>query len=128
MVTSAISLINLGSYTALNAINSLGGVAIIGSYIITISCVIWRRLYGAPLPVRRWSLGKFGLAINIAAICFLLPFWFFLFWPLANPVTPKTMNWAVVMFVGIMGFAGVYYAFRGRHFYTGPVRLIKREE
>ena len=61
VVTSAIACINLGSSAALNAINSLGGVAILTSYIIAISALIWRRLYGAPLPRRRWSLGQSGL-------------------------------------------------------------------
>lgn len=77
VATTLLSLINIGSYTALNAINSLAGVSLLTSYLITISCLIWRRLYGAPLPPRQWSLGKSGLAVNICAILFLLPVWFF---------------------------------------------------
>ncbi|RFU34290.1 hypothetical protein B7463_g2074, partial [Scytalidium lignicola] len=68
VVSYLISLINLGSSVALNAINSLGSVAILSSYFITISCLIAKRFSGQPLPQRRWSLGKFGLAINIAAL------------------------------------------------------------
>lgn len=75
--TSLLSLINIGSSVALNAINSLAGVSVLTSYLISIGCLIWRRLYGAPLPPHEWSLGRFGLPINIAAFCCVLPLWFF---------------------------------------------------
>ncbi|KAI5206328.1 hypothetical protein AUEXF2481DRAFT_179093 [Aureobasidium subglaciale EXF-2481] len=128
VVTSLIACINLGSSAALNAINSLGGVAILTSYIIAIGALIWRRLYGAPLPRRRWSLGRSGLWINITAVVCLLPVWFFMFWPLAQPVTAPDMNWASTMFCGVLLVAGIYYVVKGKHEYIEPVLLIKRDE
>ena len=128
LITSLLACINLGSTVALNAINSLGGVSVLSSYMMTIGCLIWRRLYGDPLPARRWSLGKFGLPINIASFLFLTPLLFFEMWPLARPVTAESMNWGSVMFVGIMSIAAIYYAVHGRHVYTGPVMLMKRED
>lgn len=128
IVSSILACINLGSSVALNAINSFGGVSILTSYFTTISCLVWRRLYGAPLPPHRWSLGKYGLWINIAALLFLLPVWCFAFWPLATPVTAESMNWSSVMFCGIMVIAVVYYFVKGRHEYSGPVVLVKRDE
>jgi len=77
MATTLLSLINIGSSVALNAINSLAGVSLLTSYVIVLSCLIWRRLYGAPLPPRQWSLGRYGLLINVCALLFLLPLWFF---------------------------------------------------
>lgn len=44
-------------------------------------------LRGPPLPPRRWSLGRYGLAINIISLAFILPLLFFAFWPVATPVT-----------------------------------------
>lgn len=76
-VVVLLSLINLGSAVALNAINSLAAVSLLTSYMLTISCLIWRRLFGEPLPPRQWSLGKYGLAINCIALALLLPFWIF---------------------------------------------------
>ena len=87
VISTLLSLINLGSSVALNAINSLGVLSILFSYTIVIGCLVWRRLYGAPLPPRRWSLGKFGLPINIVSLCFVTPLLFFDMWPLAQPVT-----------------------------------------
>lgn len=91
VVTSLLSLINIGSTTALNAINSLGGVSILFSYLITISCLVWRRLCGAPLPARRWSLGIYGLVINVVALVFITPILFFFVWPLFESVTAANM-------------------------------------
>jgi choline transport protein len=128
VVSSLIACINLGSSTALNAINSLGGVAILTSYFITISCLVWRRLRGPPLPPRRWSLGKFGLAINIGSLLFLVPLWFFAFWPLATPVTAESMNWSSTMFGSVIIVALIYYFVSARHTYSGPVVLVKRTD
>ena len=128
VVVSALACINLGSTTALRSISSLGAVTILSSYLVVIGCLIWRRLYGAPLPPRRWSLGRAGLAINIVAVLFILPLWFFAFWPTATPVTAETMNWASVIFMGVLSIAVVYYLAKGRREYDGPVALIKRDE
>lgn len=126
-VSSLLSLINLGSSVALNAINSLGGVSILCSYYITISCLIWRRTQG-PLPAHRWSLGRYGMAVNIAAVCFLTPITFFQFWPLQTPVTAENMNWSSVMFVGTLMIALIYYYVKARHIYNGPALAMKRRQ
>ncbi|KAK4497668.1 hypothetical protein PRZ48_010321 [Zasmidium cellare] len=125
--TALISLINIGSTVAMNAVNSLAQVAILGSYIITISCLIWRRLYGEPLPPSRWSLGRWGLPINIISLLFMLPVISFATWPLEQPVTPQNMNWSSVMFVGVLALAAIFYVVKARHVYVGPVVLIKRD-
>ncbi|KAL8924240.1 MAG: hypothetical protein Q9172_002780 [Xanthocarpia lactea] len=126
-VTCLVSLINIGSTTALNAMVSLCVAAGLSSYYISIGCVVWKRLVGAPLPPRRWSLGRYGLAINITSLCFLTPIWLFTFWPPVTPVEPSTMNWAVVMYGGIVIWSLVYYSIWGRHAYSGPVTVVKRD-
>lgn len=125
-ITALLACINIGSTAALNAINSLGGVSIITSYHITIGCLALKRLKGEPLPPRRWSLGRYGLAINIAALLFLTPIWFFYFWPIARPVTAQTLNWSPVMYGSMIIISATYYIVKGRHVYTGPVVLTKR--
>ncbi|RMZ07444.1 hypothetical protein D0862_04274 [Hortaea werneckii] len=127
VVVLLLSLINIGSTTALRSISSLGAVAILGSYLVTIGTLIWRRLFGAPLPTRRWSLGKYGLAINVIAACFVLPLFVFAFFPLTKEVDRETLNYASVMFVGVLCVALVYYVVRGRHLYVGPVALIEKD-
>jgi len=126
-ITCLLSLINIGSSVAFNAIGSLAVSALLATYIISFTCLILRRLKG-DLPARRWTLGSLGLPINIGAVAFLLVVWVFIFFPVATPVTAASMNWNVVMFCGTMLFAVVYYFFSGRHTYKAPVTLVKRNE
>lgn len=127
IITWLISLINIGSTAALNAIVSLGVVSLLTSYYITIACLVSRRLKGKPLPPRRWSLGKFGLPINIMSLLFLTPIYFFAFWPLSTSVEPSSMNWAVLMYGGVVTWSLVYYFIWGKHTYLGPVTRVKRD-
>ncbi|KAK4964239.1 hypothetical protein LTR28_003917 [Elasticomyces elasticus] len=127
LVTVVLSLINIGSTAALNAIISLTSVSLLTSYMIVIGCVLLKRIRGQPLPARRWSLGRFGGVVNAAALCFLLPIYVFAFFPAALPVVPATMNWGIVMYAGVIGFATVYYFAWGRRQYVPPVALVKRE-
>lgn len=127
-VTSLLSLINIGSTTALNAILALTVVSLLCSYMIVISLVILRRVRGQSLPSRRFNLGRLGLPINILAMCYLMPIFVFAFFPVTSTVTPESMNWAIVMFGGIMGFALVWYFIWGHKVYVPPVALVKRQE
>ncbi|EAU39378.1 conserved hypothetical protein [Aspergillus terreus NIH2624] len=126
-VTILLSLINIGSQVALTAIISLTITSLMSAYILSIGCVLLKRIRGEPLPPRRWSLGCFGMAINIAALAFLFPIFVFAFFPLTSKVNKQTMNWSVVMYGGVITFASVYYWLRGRHQFIAPVALVKRE-
>ncbi|KAI7364579.1 hypothetical protein KC354_g5572 [Hortaea werneckii] len=117
-----------GSYTAFNAFNSLGTVSILSSYTITVGCLIWRRLHEKPLPPRRWSLGRWGLAVNLFSLCLTMPMLFFYVWPLYYPVTASTMNWSSAMLGGVTIIALIYYVVKGSHDYAGPVSFIISEE
>ncbi|KAI6833133.1 amino acid transporter-like protein [Hortaea werneckii] len=117
-----------GSYTAFNAFNSLGTVSILSSYTITVGCLIWRRLLGKPLPPRRWSLGRWGLAFNLFSLCLTTPMLFFYVWPLYYPVTASNMNWSSAMLGGVTIVALFYYLVNGRHDYAGPVSFVISEE
>ncbi|MCJ1396698.1 hypothetical protein MMC18_009590 [Xylographa bjoerkii] len=127
LVTVLLSLINIGSSVAFNAIGSLAVTALLGSYIISISTLILRRARNLPLPARRWTLGRAGIFINIGAVAFLLVIWVFTLFPIAIPVTATTMNWNCLMFGSAMIFAVLYYAVWGRKTYVAPVLLVKRD-
>ncbi|KAF9890910.1 hypothetical protein FE257_005486 [Aspergillus nanangensis] len=126
-VTVVLSLINIGSPVALQAIVSLTITSLMSAYILSIGCVLLKRFRGEPLPPRRWSLGPFGMAINIASMAFLLPIFVFAFFPLGSQVTRQTMNWSIVMYLGLIIFASGYYWIRGRFQFIAPVALVKRE-
>ncbi|KAL4970753.1 putative GABA permease [Aspergillus stella-maris] len=127
-VTILLSLINIGSYVALTAIVSLTITSLMSAYILSIGCILLKRLRSEPLPHRRWTLGRFGLPVNIAAMAFLLPVFVFAFFPLTASVDQQTMNWSVVMYVGLIALASGYYVVRGRYHFVAPVALVRRDE
>ncbi|KAF2766876.1 amino acid transporter [Teratosphaeria nubilosa] len=123
-----LSLINLDSAVALNIITSLGTGALICSYMVSISCIVVKRLRGEPLLNRRWSLGRWGLPINVFSVLFLLLVFIMNFFPI-SPVdlTPATFNWNILIFGAVVLIAGAYYAVHGRHVYAGPVAYVRKD-
>ncbi|KAK5107184.1 hypothetical protein LTR62_001656 [Meristemomyces frigidus] len=123
-----LALINIGSATALNAILALGTGSILGSYIISISCVTLRRLNGETLPPHEWSLGRWGLPINLAALCWLLPIFIFIQFPGATPTTAANMNFSSLLIGAVVLFATCYYIVIGRKLYVSPKERVHRSD
>jgi len=82
VIVALISLINVGSSAALNAINSLGGISILATYLIVVGCYIWNRLTSAKPPRGAWS--PLGLYFAVTGWVLVFPVFFFLLWPLDN--------------------------------------------
>ena len=120
-----LSLINLGSSVAFNAIVSLSVASLLSSYLVSIGCVRLKRWRGEPLPPARWSLGRWGATMNTIALCYILVAWVFTFFPQGTPVQPNTMNWSSLIYGAVIMFALGYFAVYGRHTYKGPVVLVK---
>jgi amino acid transporter len=129
VLTCLLSLINIGSSAAFNAIISLQVCALMFSYSVSISCVLYRRLYHPELlPHARWSLGRFGVPINAFGIAYAIFAFFWSLWPNGTPVTVETFNWSVVIFVGTGILCSGMYFFQGRYVYTGPVVTVMGRE
>lgn len=125
VIVCLLSLVNIGSGVAFNAIISLGVVSLLASYIISISCVRLKRWRGEPLPPTRWSLGKWSSTIETIAILFLLLAWVFAFFPLTKEVDATTMNWSCAIFGSVVFLALVYYFTYARNVYKGPVMRVR---
>ena len=119
-ISMLLGLINIGSSVAFNAIVSLVVAAYFGSYMIPISIVIYKRLTHAPLQMGPWNLGKWGLAINLFSMLWLILTWLFSFFPIAIPVTPETMNWSSTLWGSLMTFGIIWYFVFQRKRFTGP--------
>ncbi|KAH7194542.1 fungal-specific transcription factor domain-containing protein [Fusarium oxysporum] len=128
-----LSLINIGSTTAFNAILSLAVVSLQASYLLPILLLIWRRLF-RPDTLRwgPWRLGRAGLPINVIAVIYLMYTCIFLLFPPFQPITPVNMNYAPVVLGGALVFGCFYWPLRvsKRLFiWTGPgaVLLLSRQ-
>ena len=73
-------------------------------------------------------MGKYGGVVNVLALCYLFAIYVFAFFPAVVSPSPVEMNYAIVIFGGIILFAVVYYFIYGRKQYIPPVALVKREE
>ena len=96
------------------------------TYMFSIGAVLYRRIRQPELlPKCRWSLGKFGIPVNIMGLLYSTHAFFWCFWPNEKNVTVDNFNWAVVMFAGVTICCMIDYVLRGRKQYSGPVVLVE---
>lgn len=129
IITVLLSLINIGSTTAFNAIASVMIAALFTTYILSIAAFIRARLQPGGVPRSRFSLGKLGLPINIfsvAYLCFAIIFTFFP--PAVIGLSPVSMNWSIVVFGFVVIFAIVQYLVHGRRIYQAPVTQVRKTQ
>jgi amino acid transporter len=113
VIQMLLGLINLGSTSAFTAFVSVGVIALAAAYAVPIAL----SLYHGREEVSRapWNCGKFvGVTVNVLALAWIA-FELVLFsMPMALPVTPVSMNYAAVVFVGFMAISAVWYAVYAR--------------
>jgi amino acid transporter len=119
-------LINIGSDVAFNAIISLNLVALMLSYMISIGCVLYRRIkHPELLPPARWSLGRAGIPINAIGLLYSAFAFFWCFWPESKEVTLEGFNWAILMFIVLAIGSTVDFFVRARKSFKGPVTIVQ---
>lgn len=127
MIAVILSILNLGGGAAFNSIMGLVTGAVGLTYALSIGCVLWRRLFGKPLPHARWSLGQFGVWVNGFAFFYEIFTVTISFFPMFADVTAKSMNWAIAMFGGVAILCSINYFINGRRYYKGPVVYLARD-
>ncbi|KAK3109743.1 hypothetical protein LTR53_016669 [Teratosphaeriaceae sp. CCFEE 6253] len=50
---------------------------------------------------------------------------FWAFWPTTTPITAEGFNWASVIFVAVIIIAMVYFVFKAKRTYVGPVTEVE---
>ncbi|KXG53398.1 Amino acid/polyamine transporter I [Penicillium griseofulvum] len=128
IITVLLSLINIGSTAAFNAVASVMIAALFTTYILPIAAVIRVRFEPGGIPPARFSLGVFGLAINVFSLAWLCFAIIFTFFPTANHPTPVDMNWSILVFGAVVIFAIVLYIVHGRRVYRSPVTQVRKVE
>lgn len=127
-ISVLLSLIYIGSTVAFYAIVSLLTVALLQCYMFSIGSMLWRRIrQPESLPPSAFSLGRFGIPVNLAGFLYAAWSFFWAFWPMYAKFDAKFFNWASVMFVGVIVISIVWYWVRARHVYQGPVVLTRRQ-
>jgi amino acid permease (GABA permease) len=118
VVDCLLGLIYFGSSAAFNSFTGVATICLSTSYgmPILISVIRGRRA----VKNSSYSLGRFGYAINIAMILWIILAVVIFCMPVSLPVEPATMNYASVVFAGFAMISLVWYFVRGRKVFTGP--------
>jgi amino acid transporter len=128
IITLLLSLINIGSTAAFNAIASVMIAALFTTYILSIGAFIRARFQPGGIPPSRFSLGSLGLPINVFSVAYLCFAIVFTFFPTAANPTPVDMNWSILVFGFVVSFAIVQYLAHGRLVYQAPVTQVRKAE
>ena len=94
-VSFLLSLIYLGSSTAFNAITSLVAIGLHISYFLPILFIMLKKIRGQPPTPGPFSLGRWGILINLFSLTYLI---FVIIWmpfPTTLPVTASNMNYEI---------------------------------
>ena len=132
-------LITLGSTVAFSVLVSQVLAALYSSYLLSCSLLLWRRSTGAIQPYTDegtvldagrinwgpWRVPEpFGTINNVFACLYVAFTLFWSFWPQDTPTTPQNGNWSPLMFGSILIFSTLYYVFRARHYFKGPIKEV----
>jgi hypothetical protein len=134
-----LAIIRIGSNIAMEDIVSMAIAGIYLSYLVVSVLLFLRRVRGdislyndgddeiINVPGAKLVWGPFrcpgilGTIINGYAVIYIAIIVFFSFWPSSMNPTIAEMNWSILAIGGAMFFAILYYIFRARHVYTGPI-------
>lgn len=110
--------IYFGSTSAFNAFTGVATICLSVSYGIPIFVSLVR----GRKAVRHsaFSLGRFGFIIDTATVAWILLAIVLFCMPTAIPVTPVSINYASVVFMGFALISVIWYTIRGRKAFTGP--------
>lgn len=122
LVAIGILLVNIKQPQIFSVVTSIAIIMIYVAYLLVTMPMLVRRLRGTWQPAPgRFSLGRFGLPVNIVAVLWGLGMTVNLLWPRAavyNAAAPYHwyLRWGGVLFVGAVTVGGfAYYWFVQRH-------------
>lgn len=121
-IAMLLGLINIGSSTAFNALNSLALIGHYASYLLPITLVAMHRFGKRSIPWGPFKLGRFGLALNLLSIAYSIILIVFMVFPPYQPVTAENMNYSSVIFGLVILMSVLLWFGYGRHIYGGPIK------
>ncbi|KAK3331674.1 amino acid/polyamine transporter I [Cercophora scortea] len=116
VICMVLSLLDLGLTVVLGNILSVIVSALYSSYLLAAGLLLWRRCAGgSSLPEPLGTLNN----VFACLYCALLLFWSF--WPGEPNPSLKAANWSPLVYAGVVVFSLVWYVWRARHYFQGPM-------
>ncbi|KAI4591724.1 hypothetical protein KJ359_012646 [Pestalotiopsis sp. 9143b] len=125
VVVVLLSLIYIGSVTAYNAIISLQTLGLYASYFLPIFFLLLRKIRGPVPPYGPFSMGAWGVPVNVFALSYLLFVVTWIPFPSVLPVDSENMNYAGPIFGGIVLLALGDWFLNGRKRFEMPVKVYE---
>ncbi|TFK85166.1 amino acid transporter [Polyporus arcularius HHB13444] len=128
LVMGSCAVFSLVGFSA-TALSSLAGASVIALYISYITPIVLRVTSGrktfkpGPFSLGRWSMASGTIAIAWVSFFMVL----FMFPPGAHP-TAETMNYTVVIIMGVFVFASLWWIISAHRWFRGPVRTVDEQE
>jgi len=94
------------------------------SYLIPIILLVMKRFRKEPITFGPWTLGRWGMPVNLFAIVFGIFVCIFVPFPTILPVTAENMNYCGPVFVGLIILLMFDWMVRGRVKFTGPLKEL----
>ncbi|KAH9925378.1 amino acid transporter [Epithele typhae] len=109
------------------ALSSLAGASVIGLYTSYVVPIFLRITSGRTrLVPGPFSLGKWFLPIGIVAVSWVLFITVVLLFPSESNPSAETMNYAVVIIMGVFFFASISWVVSARKWFEGPVKYDRK--
>lgn len=123
IINMLLSLIQIGSTVAFNALMSLAIAGFYASFLISATVMLLYRLRTpqSSVPWGPFRLGRAGIPVTMFSIIYSAQGMFFSFWPPDSHVDFESMNWSAVVFVGVNVISLIFWFTHGRKVYTGPL-------
>jgi choline transport protein len=120
VIEVALGALVFGPSQVLSTMVGCGTICFLLSYSVPIACFLSRGR--ANLPAKRYfNLGRWGPALNLVSILWILLVSFFLFFPVQYPVDNVNMNYSVVVVLGFLAVWAVVWVLVARKTYDSPI-------
>ena len=120
VICCLLSVINIGSTTAFNALISLPLIALYISYGMPILFLLLRKLRGCTPDLGPFNLGRWGITVNLIAILYIVYVLCFVALPTVMPVSASNMNYAGPLVLAIAMIAIGDWVVSGRKRFKLP--------
>lgn len=118
-VVMLLAILNIPSTAAFGAFIALSSFALFTSYFIAIACMLGARLSRGGVEYGGWSLGRWGVPINVFALVYSVYIMIWLPFPSTLPVTGANMNYALPIFAFVVLLALAQWVFWARKNWDG---------
>ncbi len=103
--------------TAYAAVTS---IAVIGLYVAYISPVFLRLRAGSKFQEGPWTLGRWSRPIGIIGTIWVIVICLLFLLPQVQPITASTFNYTPLVFIIVLGGAGIWYFASAKNWFHGP--------